>query len=186
MCHSSRTGAPDSSQVYPWSAISESLSNCWVVRAPFPWLHRLHKTCRFALKCCPPWATGSMWSISQFPFIDYVGVSHHHPPSIITYSPARTSARKRTTPRERNWSPAPPRRASGQLPHGRTSQPTRQECSDHSSLGVLWFLFTLMRLTKRHARRVLASRRREETAAPTHKMAVSVFTTLSVGVPVEG
>ena len=46
-------------------------------------------------------------------------------------------ARERTTPRERNWSPAPPRRASGQLPHGRTSQPTRQECSGHSSFGCV-------------------------------------------------
>ena len=99
---------------------------------------------------------------------------------------ARTSARKRTTPRERNWSPAPPRRASGQLPHCRTSQPTRQKCSDHSSLGVLWFLFTRMRSTKRHARRVFASHRREETAAPTHGTALGACTTPSVWGRVEG
>ena len=106
--------------------------------------------------------------------------------STITYSPARTSARKRTTPRERNWSPAPPRRASGQLPHGRTSQPSRQECSDHSSLGVLWFPFTLMRSTKRHARCVLASHRREETAAPTRGTAFGSYRTPSVWGRVQG
>ena len=71
-------------------------------------------------------------------------------------------------------------------PHGRTLQPTRQECSDHSSLGVLWFLFTLMRSTKRHARRVLASHRREDTAAPTHGTAFGSYRTPSVWGRVEG
>ena len=112
-----------------------------LTRAPWafaqtPWAtppHRGHKA-KFAPCETPPGWTGLVLKLDSI-YIYIGGVSHHHPLSIITYSPARTSARERTTPRERNWSPAPPRRASGQLPHGRTSQPTRQECSDHSSLG---------------------------------------------------
>ena len=146
--------------------------------------YRGHKA-KFAPCETPPGWTGLVLKLDSI-YIYIGGVSHHHPLSIITYSPARTSARERTTPRERNWSPAPPRRASGQLPHGRTSQPTRQECSDHSSLGVLWFLFTLMRSTKRHARRVLVSHRREETAAPTHGTAFGSYRTPSVWGRVEG
>ena len=169
----------------------------WRARAPYacaPWEvaptrwatppYRGHKA-KFAPCETPPGWIGLVLKLDSL-YIYIGGVSHHHPPSIIICSPARTSARKRTTPRERNWSPAPPRRASGQLPHGRTSQPTRQECSDHSSLGVLCFLFTLMRSTKRHARRVLASHRREETAAPTHGTAFGSCRTPSVWGRVEG
>ena len=85
--------------------------------APTRWAtppYRGHKA-TFAPCETPPGGIGLVLKLDSL-YIYIGGVSHHHRPSIITYSPARTRARECTTPRERNWSPAPPRRASGQLP----------------------------------------------------------------------
>ena len=120
-------------------------------------------------------------SYSQFPFIYYLGVSLHHPPSIITHSLARASAHPRAHNTERaNWSPTPTRRATRLPPHSNTLQPTRRKCGGSSSLGVWCFSSALLRSGKRPSRRIQAFHRREETTVPTHETALGACTTPSV------
>ena len=154
--------------------------------APTRWAtppYRGHKG-KFAPCETPPGWIGLVLKLDS-PYIYIGGVSHHHPPSIIICSPARTSAGTHYTERAKL--------VTRPTKTGLWPATPRQNLTTHSAgvqrplvIGLLLFLFTLIRSTKRHARRVLASHRREETVAPTHGAAFGSCRTPSVWGRVEG